>query len=116
MFYEIYYIWSSKKRVKLKKIFRKKKHNVSAFADNNIEKQNEYLEGVKIISFDEMVSICRNDSEVAVAISLIEVDAIVQALRKENINSDVYILTKHCFKNIESNDELNRVLEKGGYY
>lgn len=63
---------------------------VRFFCDNNIKKQGCELDGIRILSYEQIVQMCREGWKGNIVISIIDPTDIVEQIRRSNINVKVH--------------------------
>ncbi|MBD5489835.1 MAG: 4Fe-4S cluster-binding domain-containing protein [Lachnospiraceae bacterium] len=63
---------------------------VSFFCDNNIKKQGYKLDGIEILSYDQIIQMYKSGWQGSIIISVIELTGIVDQIRRSDLNAKVY--------------------------
>lgn len=92
----------------LKKFIEKSKNiKINYYVDNNENKQDVLMDGIQVISFEKMRSLCEKENNNSnIFIALINPEPVIDQIRESNIAAYVYIMSCEYIKKQNCEDDL----------
>lgn len=81
-------------------------YKIDYYVDNNEKKQGILMDGIKVISFEEMKLLCDQESNSQIFIALINPESVTDQIRENNIAANVYIMSYKYIKRQSSQDDI----------
>ena len=86
------------------------------YIDNNKKKQGLDLDGIKVISFEHVLEIIRNEKGIhKILVALLNPEVVIDQIRDSGIIADVFVLTRKFFANFEQCNLIPDILCKIDY-
>lgn len=85
---------AAKNGLRLKRDLETNGYNVIGFCDNNVKKQRLELDGLEIISFENLKNLCVENQCDGIFLALLEPDEVINQLHKNQINVNIFGVTR----------------------